>query len=412
VKDELYSGFQWNYFSSLSDGPIRERANSFLLSVDWQALLNYAANVRNGVECTLLSHIGLGHNHMVRIIRFMDEVQWVARLRLPSLKDGEKFSDIAKSIECEASTIAFVRQRTRVPVPEVYAFESDSNCSAKAPFMLMECLNGNVGMDLGMEVPPEHQQAFFKGLAEIHVSKSPCGDTATYFVFQVELSTVQLPMIGTIQRINEDGTIQQGPIPGLGGPFPTATEFFKAWCAKVNFGLSNKRLHEACGSYAAELIPNITSFPTKLAMMASRLSDFDKGPFPLIHGDFGHNNVVVNNDYQIIGVIDWEKAFAAPWEVAGDYPLTLSTVPPAMDAPSNYNEMGKPTDPILAKKFASQKDYIANIKDAEDARSITELPRLLNLLQDSCKQRLITAMMRLYPSGKVGFYSNLVPEVS
>jgi aminoglycoside phosphotransferase (APT) family kinase protein len=113
----------------------------------------------------------------------MDEVQWVARLRLPSLKEGETFSDVAKSMKCEASTIALVRQRTRVPVPEVYAFESDSNCSVKAPFMLMECLNGNVGMDLGMEVPREHQQDFFKGLAGVHVSISPCGNIATYFVF-------------------------------------------------------------------------------------------------------------------------------------------------------------------------------------------------------------------------------------
>lgn len=135
------------------------------------------------MECTLLSHVGLGHNHMVRIIRFVDGVQLAARLRLPSLKDDGTFSDIAKSMECEASTIALVRQNTRVPVPEVYAFESDSNCSVKAPFMLMECLDGNVGMDLGMEVPPGHQQDFFKGLAEIHVSKSICGDTVTHFVF-------------------------------------------------------------------------------------------------------------------------------------------------------------------------------------------------------------------------------------
>lgn len=218
-------------------------------------------------------------------------------------------------------------------------------------------------------------------------------------------------MIGTIQGINEDGTIQQGPIPGLGGPFFTATEFFQTWCAKAKFGLSNDRLHHACGSYAAELIPSIESFPSRLAMMASRLSKFDKGPFPLIHGDFGHNNVVVNDDYQIIGVIDWEMAFAAPWEIAADFPLTLSTVPPAMDAPWNYDEVGNPKDPILAKRFANQRDYIASIKDAEDARNITQLPRLLDLLRDPCKQRLMTAIMRLYPSGKVGFYSNLILEL-
>jgi hypothetical protein len=412
VKDGLYNGFQWNYFSSLPDGPILKRANSFLLSVDWQALLNYAANVRNGKECKLLTNIGLGHNNMVRIIRFMDEVQWIARLSLPSLEGGETYSDIARRMECEANTIALVRQRTRVPVPEVYVVESNSNCSVKAPFMLMECLSGNVGMDLGMEVPSEHQQTFFRDLAEIHVRKSSCGDIAAYYVFQVELSTVQLPMIGTIQGMNEDGTIQQGPIPGFGGPFATATEFFQTWCAKAKFGLSNDRLYHACGPYAAELVPSIESFPMKLSVVASRLSRFDKGPFPLIHGDFGHNNVVLDDDYQIIGVIDWEKAFAAPWEIAGDFPLTLSTVPPAMDAPWNYDEKGKPIEPDLAKKFVDQETYITSIGDAEDARGLMESPRLSKVLQDSCKQRLMTAMMRLYPSGKVGYYSNLVPECS
>ncbi|QDS68811.1 hypothetical protein FKW77_006212 [Venturia effusa] len=117
MKDKPYSGFQWNYFSSLPDGPLRARACSFLRSVDWQALLKYAASVRNGVECTLLSHIGLGHNHMVRILRFTDEVQWVARLRLPSLKDEETFSDM--SMKREVSTVALVKQNTRIPVPEV-----------------------------------------------------------------------------------------------------------------------------------------------------------------------------------------------------------------------------------------------------------------------------------------------------
>lgn len=135
------------------------------------------------MECTLLSHIGLGHNHMVRIIRFMDDIQWAARLRLPTLKDSGTSFDIAKSMECEASTITLVRQNTRIPVPEIYAFESDSNCPIKTPFMLMECLAGNVGMDIGMEVPLAHQQDFFKDLAEIQVSKSLGGDTATHLMF-------------------------------------------------------------------------------------------------------------------------------------------------------------------------------------------------------------------------------------
>ena len=60
-------------------------------------------------------------------------------------------------------------------------------------------------------------------------------------------------MIGTIQGINKAGTVRQGPIPGLGGPFATATDFFQAWCTKTKFGLSDDRLRQACGAYADEL---------------------------------------------------------------------------------------------------------------------------------------------------------------
>lgn len=218
-------------------------------------------------------------------------------------------------------------------------------------------------------------------------------------------------MIGTIKEINADGTIQQGPIPGLGGPFTTAEDFFQAWCDNARFGLSTVQLLAACGVYAAEIVPSIESFPTDLAKMTSQLSKFNNGPFPLTHGDFGHNNIVVGHDWRILGVIDWEKAFAAPWEIAGDFPLTLSTVPPAMDAAWNYDDLGHPIDPDVARKFANQKKYIACIGAAENARGPPESPCLQNLLQDSDKQGLMTAM-RLYGSGKVGYYRNMIPKIS
>ena len=37
--------------------------------------------------------------------------------------------------------------------------------------MLMDCLEGNVGMDLGMRIPLKYKQAFLSSLAKIHISK-------------------------------------------------------------------------------------------------------------------------------------------------------------------------------------------------------------------------------------------------
>ena len=104
-------------------------------------------------------------------------------------------------------------------------------------------------------------------------------------------------------------------IPGLGGPFNTATQFFEAWAAKVEFGMPDERLRAVTGQFATEIIPSVVSFPKSISNLANRLSIRDHGSFPLCHGDFGYNNIIVDDKYQVLGVIDWESAFAGPWEV-------------------------------------------------------------------------------------------------
>jgi aminoglycoside phosphotransferase (APT) family kinase protein len=106
--------------------------------------------------------------------------------------------------------------------------------------------------------------------------------------------------------------------------------------------MSDEQLRAASGPYAAEIIASVTSFTKSIDKLAGRQSVRDHGLFPLCHGDFGHNNVIVDDKYHVLSVIDWETAFAGPWEVFGDFPLTLSTVPSAMDAPWNYDEEGSP----------------------------------------------------------------------
>jgi len=392
---KAFSGYRWTYHDSLQEGPIRSRAESFSASVDWSSLLQYAAEKRNGSSCQLLPDIGLGYNHMVRIIQFDDGVRWVARLQMPPLGTSDVLENSDESEEAvgnyEYNTISLVRQKTSIPIPEVHAVEARRHCDVKAPFMLMDCLPGNVGMDLGMKVPLEYKQKFLRSLAEIHV----------------QLATVQLPMIGTIVSRNKDGTYRQGPIPGLGGPFSTATEFFIAWAAKTTFGMTDEELRTASGEYADEIIPSVSSFPKSISNLASRLSTRDHGPFPLCHGDFGHNNIIVDDEYRVLGLIDWEASFAGPWEMFADFPLTLSMVPPAIDVPWNYNEQGDPVTDELQQQLADQKSYVAAVKDVENSRGTGNL--LSDALKDLRRQQLVTAM-RLYQRGKAGWYSKLIDQ--
>lgn len=219
-----------------------------------------------------------------------------------------------------------------------------------------------------------------------------------------------MPKIGTILRKNDDDSYEQGPIPGLGGPFETATEFFKAWTANAEFGLSEDRLREVAGLLADEILSSVSSFKSLVSSSAGTLSVQDRGPFPLCHGDFGHN-IVFDDNYQLLGVIDWETAFAAPWEISGELPLTLSVVPPDMDAPWNYDENGVPKDEEDKQKFVDREDYIAMVIEKESEIGLTEGYRLSMALQDSSRQYLATAM-RLYQRGKPGWYSKVMERIS
>lgn len=149
---KAFSGYQWKYFASLQDGPVRSRAELFLASVGWPRLLDYAKKKRSDMSCVLLPDISLGYNHMVRIIEFEDGSRWVARLRMPPLSDCLQAA-LEISMKCEHATISLLQQRTSIPIPQIYAIEAQEQYDVKASFMLMDCLEGNAGMDLGMRVP-------------------------------------------------------------------------------------------------------------------------------------------------------------------------------------------------------------------------------------------------------------------
>ncbi|TQN64165.1 hypothetical protein CSHISOI_11224 [Colletotrichum shisoi] len=167
---------------------------------------------------------------------------------MPPIGTSDVLDNLDETVEaagnCEFNTMSLVRQKTSIPIPEVHAIEARRDCDVKAPFMLMDCLPGNVGMDLGMKIPPLYKQNFLRRLAQIHASLPIC---------VVQLATVQLPKIGTILSRNEDGTYRQGPIRGLGGPFNTATEFYEAWAAKTTFGMAEEEIRTASGQYADEI---------------------------------------------------------------------------------------------------------------------------------------------------------------
>lgn len=167
---EQFDGYRWSYFSSLNDGPLKSRAQRFLESVNWTSLTQRASEKRDGLHCQLLPDIGLGYNHLVRVIEFADDTRWVARLRMPPLtRNDNEAANTRKVMGSECETINLIQKESQIPIPRVYLLETNLSSSVGAQFMLMDCLKENVGMDLSMTIPTEHKLKVYASMAEIQV---------------------------------------------------------------------------------------------------------------------------------------------------------------------------------------------------------------------------------------------------
>ncbi|CAJ2505500.1 Uu.00g128940.m01.CDS01 [Anthostomella pinea] len=71
--------------------------------------------------------------------------------------------------------------------------------------------------------------------------------------------------------------------------------------------------------------------------MASRLSHMNHGPFPLCHADFLHNNIIVDESFKVLGIIDWEGACTFSLELVA-FPSFLNIMPVPFDSPENYDK--------------------------------------------------------------------------
>ncbi|RJE25089.1 Phosphotransferase enzyme family [Aspergillus sclerotialis] len=319
----------WKNDEYYSQHPSRKQVRDACLQrVDWTALCEYASSLNAGKPCRFLDQSTIGGVHLIRILSFGD-TQWIARVQLePSTPTTESL------LRAEIDTKELIRARTDIPVPKVYGYKLHDANSIRAAFILMEFLPGSSAMDAdgGYEVHhgsilPERRSFFYKQVASI----------------QVQLASIRLPKIGTVIK-RDNNSVDIGPIPGLGRPFSTATEFFKAWAKHAKFPLSDRDIREFTkNGPTEEILSSIHNFPRRLRKLASRISINDIGPFPLYHPDFYHSNIIVDGSFRVLGVIDWEGACTIPWDLV-EPPLFLGIVPPAMDDPRNYKENGQPWD--------------------------------------------------------------------
>ncbi|KAI0818416.1 kinase-like domain-containing protein [Xylaria sp. FL0064] len=355
---------------------------------NWVKLCQRASELNHGLACMPLSKMTNGLHNLVCILQFSDQTRWVARIGL-----HRSAADSAK-LRNEVDAMQLIKEKCKFRVPHVFAYEIDDENPVGVPFILMEFLPGNTAMDAAGgydvhrgQIPFAYRQIFYRSVAECHV----------------QITALRFSKIGTIVR-SAEGEYNIGPFPDIGGPFDSATSFFEAWAEHIRFPLGKDRILEIMkGGPAQRVLAAINEFPSQIKAVARRMSCNNHGPFPLCHADFLHSNIVVDESFQVLGIIDWEGACTLPLQLV-TFPGFLNVMPISFDSPDNYHEDGQPVDGQQRQRWKDREDYVQMVESVEHKDHV-----LSRCLRDEKSLALAYSMMA-YKSGKLGFYDKVIDE--
>jgi hypothetical protein len=194
---------------------------------------------------------------------------------------------------------------------------------------------------------------------------------------QAEVATLDHPYIGSLCTLDcgPDPTI--GPIPAAnaaelgyyGGPFATSFEYFTAVADRA--AAVARRPDPACrlgGLVLRDIIEKTALFGQK---------DAAEDRFPLNHMDLGTQNILVDEEFNFVAIIDWEFAQTAPWQV-NHYPMPFPLL--QMDTEEILKDPNHLAYKNVLKQETSRRIYRQKFQEAERKLQKRAVPSL-GLLQ-------------------------------
>ncbi|KAJ5569973.1 uncharacterized protein N7459_009403 [Penicillium hispanicum] len=283
--------------------------------IDDQRLLNRASELNNGLPCELDASDPLGQSlmggmHVHLRIRFSNSSTWLARLLRENYTSfSDEFSN--RVIESECATLKWL-DKIDVPSPRLhgYGLRNDPGNEVGVAYMLIDELPGTPLL-----------------------LKNPSGDELrqVYEQWADILNTLQTHPFERIGSLwpQSNGEISVGPIMGdrtgtfsQMGPFYTAREYYSTFAEKYLEMICDGQLFSAY-PVNAYLIFKYLQELADAGRWNGFESDLDNGPFFLKHMDDKGDHILVDDEYNITGIIDWTYARIVPaFEAFGPSLLT------------------------------------------------------------------------------------------
>ncbi|KAI1173436.1 kinase-like domain-containing protein [Nemania sp. FL0916] len=306
----------WKGFGDLHPGPgsLYERIQCVLSTVNLQELEKAALLARTDQSKTALdadlscsidpSLFTYGFNNVVLEISLSDHVYWIAKIQ-HTVVDASEVENNVTDLLSEIATMKTVQERTSIPVPRVYAYDISSSNKVGYPYILMEQINGRILKgSLPLEVPHEYWPKVAGHIADV--------------LFQ--LHELSFDRLGRLWRGADcDGPLEVIPLSPDNSSASSSTPLTSLEWFDMN--------RENVNRQALELHPNDEQWRAACHILETAVPRIIveaamHGPFPLCHVDLHSGNLLLDDDYNLRGVIDWNQAQTVPVERLAVFPET------------------------------------------------------------------------------------------
>lgn len=299
------------------------RVDITMRAVDWDALSALACTLR-GVT---LAHWGdqlCGGYNLVRYLHLDDQNKSIIVARVPLHPvdgwDPEFSSTISSQIASEVATMEYIEAYTNIPIPHIIHYSSEfKDPGVRSPYILMSKVDG---------VPlSSHWNTMEDQLRDVVLQQ--------VVDIILELASQRFDMIGVLSKRNGIGKNAWYIEPMAGATMndsiahravstATHTNGIEYWTdfmnsnlqdiSDNNFGVSGKEYYYSRAWFMRSLVPSL--YDTSL----------DAIGFPLLHGDFHSQNIMVTDvesNPRVTAVIDWEFSATVATSTFAQYPLFI-----------------------------------------------------------------------------------------
>ncbi|KAJ5704213.1 hypothetical protein N7493_011351 [Penicillium malachiteum] len=237
-----------------------------------------------------------------------------------------------EQVHNEVAIMRYILDKTSVPVPFIHRSSSKAESPLKlSPYIMMDHIEHDTKMYAALNIPgcPTEKRGYLDPNIDEGRLEKLYGQSAGILI---QLLKPELPYIGSLCQIDDFtwevtrrpltmnmnelvrvGTLPQSKLPAPNATYNTASSYVEA-LASLNIQHLIYQRNDAIESEddcRRKFVARQLFY--KLAK-AKRVTKFENGPFKLWCDDLRPANILLNNDLQIVGVVDWEFTYAAPAE--------------------------------------------------------------------------------------------------